>query len=86
MTTIEYQTHMSLWAILAAPLLAGNDLSAMTQDTLSILLNKDIIAIDQDRLGQQGYRVWAQGPLEIWERRLENGHEAIAFLIGVSPQ
>jgi len=79
MSTIEYQTHMSLWAILAAPLLAGNDLSAMTRDTLSILLNKDVIAIDQDRLGQQGHRVWVQGPLEIWEKPLENGHKAIAF-------
>lgn len=79
MSTIEYQTHMSLWAILAAPLLAGNDLSAMTQDTLSILLNKDVIAIDQDGLGQQGHRVWAEGPLEIWERPLENGKKAIAF-------
>jgi alpha-galactosidase len=79
MSTIEYRTHMSLWAMLAAPLLAGNDLSAMTQDALSILLNKDVIAIDQDRLGHQGYRVWAQGPLEIWERPLENGHKAIAF-------
>ncbi|RZU43603.1 alpha-galactosidase [Edaphobacter modestus] len=86
MSTIEYQTHMSLWAILAAPLLAGNDLSAMTEDTRSILLNKDVIAIDQDRLGRAGYRVWAEGPLEIWERQLENGHKAIAlFNRGESP-
>jgi alpha-galactosidase len=72
-------TGMSLWAILAAPLLAGNDLSAMTDDTRSILMNKDVIAIDQDKLGRAGYRVWGEGPLEIWERPLENGHKAIAF-------
>ena len=79
MKTAEYQTHMCLWAMLAAPLLASNDLSSMTHNTLSILLNKNVIAIDQDALGQLGYRVWAEGPLEIWERQLAHGYKAIAF-------
>ena len=61
----EYRTHMSLWAILAAPLLAGNDLSKMTPDTLAILTNKDVIAIDQDALGKQGDRISATGPFEV---------------------
>jgi alpha-galactosidase len=70
MSNDEYRTHMSLWAILAAPLLAGNDLSKMSPETLSILLNKDVIAVDQDRLGKQGDRAFAVGMTEIWTRPL----------------
>jgi alpha-galactosidase len=69
MTADEYRTHMSLWALLAAPLLAGNDLSKMTPETKSILMNKAVIAIDQDRLGVQGDRVSQDGDLEIWSSR-----------------
>jgi alpha-galactosidase len=79
MDTVEYQTHMSLWAILAAPLLAGNDLSKMSPETLSILTNKDVVAMDQDSLGKQGDRVWAQGPFEIWTKPLKDGGEAVAL-------
>jgi alpha-galactosidase len=64
----EYLTHMSLWAILAAPLLAGNDLSQMSAETKSILMSKDVIAIDQDPLGKQGDRVSAEGPFEVWSK------------------
>jgi alpha-galactosidase len=78
MTGDEYRTHMSLWAILAAPLLAGNDLSKMSPETLSILKNKDVVAIDQDSLGKQGDRVSAEGPYEIWSRPLAHG-KAIAL-------
>ncbi|MEO8336485.1 MAG: glycoside hydrolase family 27 protein, partial [bacterium] len=68
MTDDEYRTHMSLWAILAAPLLAGNDLRSMTPAIHSILTNRAVIAIDQDPLGKQGSRVWATaaGDQEIW--------------------
>ncbi len=79
MNAIEYRTHMSLWAILAAPLLAGNDLSKMTPETLSILGNKGVIAIDQDPAGKQGDRVKQEGPLEIWERPLANGAKAVGL-------
>ena len=79
MTTDEYRTHMTLWAILAAPLLAGNDLSKMTPETLAMLTNKDVIAIDQDALGQQGDRVWAEGPTEIWAKPLSGGAKAVAI-------
>jgi alpha-galactosidase len=75
----EYLTHMSLWAMLAAPLLAGNDLSKMTPETKSILLNKDVIAIDQDPLGRQGDRVSAEGPFEVWSKPLQNGDLAVAL-------
>ena len=79
MTTPEYQVHMSLWAMLSAPLLAGNDLSRMTAETKAILTNRAAIAIDQDPLGHQGERIWAQGPLEIWKKDLSGGKTALAL-------
>jgi alpha-galactosidase len=75
----EYLTHMSLWAMLAAPLLAGNDLSQMSAETKSILLNKDVIAIDQDPLGKQGDRVSAEGPFEVWSKPLKDGSLAVGL-------
>ena len=79
MNDAEYRTHMTLWAMLAAPLLAGNDLSRMTPSTLAILDNKDVIAIDQDPLGKQGDRLWSEAFLEIWSRPLSGGGQAVAF-------
>ncbi len=75
----EYRTHMTLWVILAAPLLAGNDLSKMSAETLAMLTNKEVIAVDQDRLGAQGDRVSAVGPLEIWSKPLAGGSKAVAL-------
>ena len=77
MSAIEYRTHMSLWALLAAPLLAGNDLAHMTPETLSILTNREVIAIDQDALGAQGDRAVAEGSLEVWTKRLAGGDTAV---------
>lgn len=79
MTLDEYRTHMSLWAILAAPLLAGNDLSQMTPETKSLLMNKDVIAIDQDPLGKQGDRLHKEGDLETWTRSLSGGAIAVGL-------
>jgi alpha-galactosidase len=79
MNRSEYEVHMSLWAMLSAPLLAGNDLSKMTPETKAILMNRDVIAVDQDALGHQGRRIWAEGPLEIWEKELSGGKRVIAF-------
>ena len=76
MNADEYRTQMSLWAMLAAPLLAGNDLSKMDDSTKSILLNNEVIAIDQDKLGAQGSRL---GPLQIWMKPLSNGSKAVAL-------
>jgi alpha-galactosidase len=75
----EYKTHMTLWAILAAPLLAGNDLMTTTPETIAVLTNKEVIAIDQDVAGKQGDRVWTEGPLEIWARPLSGGSKAVAL-------
>jgi alpha-galactosidase len=80
MTIDEYRTHMSLWAILAAPLLAGNDLTKMSPDTIALLTNREVLAINQDPAGQQGDRVWSEGPaLEIWARPLADGSKAIGL-------
>ncbi len=79
MTDDEYRTHMSLWAILAAPLLAGNDVRHMDQHTMDILINKEAIAIDQDKLGKQGTRFSKNGDQEIWTRTLDRGSIAIGL-------
>lgn len=70
MTDAEYQTQMTLWCILSAPLIAGNDLTAMTPAILALLANPEVVAIDQDSLGVQGKRVWEQGPLDVWIKKL----------------
>ena len=79
MSATEYRTHMSLWAILAAPLLAGNDLRDVSPDILAILNNKEVIAVDQDKLGRQGTRVSKQGDLEVWSRPLADGGYAVGL-------
>jgi alpha-galactosidase len=79
MTADEYRTHMSLWAILAAPLLAGNDLAAMSDETRAMLTNRDVLAVDQDALGKQGDRVSVEGPIEVWSRPLAGGAAAIGI-------
>jgi len=79
MSETEYKTHMSLWAMLAAPLLAGNDLRSMSPEILSILTNREVIAVDQDKLGNQGKQVWKSGDQEIWSRPLSGSAQAVAF-------
>jgi alpha-galactosidase len=79
MTDTEYRTHMSLWAMLAAPLLAGNDLRNMSPATAEILMNADVIAVNQDKLGKQGRRVAKSGDQEVWVRALADGASAIAL-------
>lgn len=86
MTTAEYRAHFSLWAMMAAPLIAGNDLSAMSPETASILLNKDVIAVDQDPLGKQGRRVSRDRDAEVWVRTLAGGgRAALLFNRGDKP-
>jgi len=77
MTNTEYQAHFSFWAMLAAPLMSGNDVRSMTPEIKEILTNKEVIAIDQDKLGRQGRRVSKNGDLEIWARPLSDGGRAV---------
>jgi alpha-galactosidase len=77
MTAAEYRSHFSLWSMMAAPLMAGNDIAHMDETTKSILLNKEVIAVDQDKLGVQGHRVWKDGDREIWVKPLTGGGKAL---------
>jgi alpha-galactosidase len=76
----ENRTHFSWWAMLAAPLLAGNDLPNMKPAVSAILTNKDVIAIDQDTLGKQGKHAYSDGEVEVWTRELQGGAMAIAVI------
>ena len=80
LTLAENRSHFSMWAMLAAPLLAGNDLPNMKPEIKAILTNKDVITIDQDKLGHQGTRAYADGEVEVWTRHLVGGAMAIAVL------
>ena len=80
MTTEEYKTHFSLWCMLAAPLMAGNDLGNMTTETVNILTNKEMIAIDQDSLGRQATIYRDNGDYQIWVKGLTNNEKAICLL------
>ncbi|MEA3057540.1 MAG: alpha-galactosidase [Sphingomonadales bacterium] len=77
MSTAEYRSHFSLWAMMAAPLIAGNDIAHMDAATRSILLNTEVIAVDQDRLGAQGHRVSKDGNSEVWVKPLAGGARAL---------
>jgi len=76
----ENRTHFSMWAMLAAPLLAGNDLANMPSAIKAILTNHDVIAIDQDTLGKQRSRKYADGEVEVWTRSLVGGALVVAVI------
>jgi|SRR6185503_7747386 len=76
----EDKAHFSLWCMLAAPLMAGNDLRKMSEQTTSILTNKEIIALDQDPMGVEAFRYYAFDGIEIWVKPLSNGGLAVCFL------
>jgi len=80
MTTAEYRSHFSLWCILAAPLMAGNDLKSMSPEIKEILTNKEVIAVDQDPLGMQGRRVRKNGDSEVWAKQMKDGSRAVVLL------
>jgi alpha-galactosidase len=80
LTLAENRSHFSLWAMLAAPLLAGNDLPNMKPEVKTVLTNRDVIAIDQDSLGKQGSRAYSQSEVEVWTRSLAGGALAIAVI------
>src|SRR5258708_957891 len=67
---------MALGGSLAGPLVAGNDIGSMSEETKAILTNPEVIAVDQDAKGVQGHRVWDEGPLEIWVKPLADGSQA----------
>jgi alpha-galactosidase len=78
MTDVEYRSHFSLWSIMASPLLIGTDLRTVKPEALQILLNKDVIAIDQDPLGVQGKQVRDAGGIHVIVKPLKDGGRAVA--------
>jgi len=80
MTDDEYIAHFSLWALLNAPLIAGNDLRSMSDATKRILTNKDVIAVDQDWGGMQGHKIRDDGELEVWTKPMSSGDVAVVLL------
>ncbi len=80
MSISEYRAHFSLWCVLAAPLIAGNDIRSMTPEVAAILTNKEVIDVDQDSLGMQGRRVKRDGDFDVWAKQLADGSRAVALL------
>jgi len=80
MTVNEDRAHFSMWCMLAAPLISGNDLRNMSKETSEILLNKDVIAVDQDKLGIEGFRYSSDSILEVWFKPLADGDWAMCVL------
>jgi alpha-galactosidase len=76
----EDRAHFSLWSMLAAPLVAGNDLRDMSAEVLGILTNRDVIAVDQDRLGLPGFTYATRGGVELWFRPLDQDAWAMCAL------
>ncbi|RME90889.1 MAG: glycoside hydrolase family 27 protein, partial [Verrucomicrobia bacterium] len=79
LTLEENRAHFSLWCILAAPLMMGNDIRQAPPEILEILLNKEVIAVDQDPLGRQGRKVRDEGDLEVWSKELHDGTRAVVL-------
>ena len=80
MSVNEDRAHFSMWCMLAAPLISGNDLAHMSPETLQILNNAEVIAVDQDRLGVEGFPYATNSNVEIWFKPLAGGDWAMCLL------
>lgn len=80
MTNTEDKAHFTMWSMMASPLIAGNDFRKMSKETLAILTNKELIAVNQDKLGVQGFKYSAEEGLEVWVKPLSDGNWAVTFL------
>jgi len=80
MVVNEDRAHFSMWAMIAAPLIAGNDLRNMSKQTIDILTNKEVIDVNQDKLGIQGWKFSTKDSVETWLKPLQDGSWAICFL------
>ena len=79
LTLDENRAHFSLWCVLAAPLMMGNDIRTATPEILEILLNKEVIAVNQDPMGRQGMKVRDDGASEVWSKMLHDGSRAVVL-------
>ncbi len=80
MSVNEDRAHFSMWCMLASPLIAGNDIRNMSEETKNIFTNKDAVAINQDALGVQGFKYYSSGGIELWFKPLEGGDWGVCFL------
>jgi alpha-galactosidase len=80
MTADQARAQFTMWSVLAAPLIVGSDVRALSQSTVDMLTNRDVLAVDQDRLGVQGTKIATRGPGDVWVRPLANGDRAVALL------
>jgi alpha-galactosidase len=80
LTLGEDRAHFGMWAMIAAPLIAGNDIRSMSKETQEVLTNKNVIAVNQDSLGIQGFKYGVKDSVEIWFKPLKGGKWAAAFL------
>ena len=80
MTNTEDKTHFTMWCMMASPLIAGNDFRKMSKETLAILTNKELIAVNQDKLGIQGFKYSAEDGLEVWVKPISDGNWVVTFL------
>jgi hypothetical protein len=79
LTPDEQYSHISLWSLLAAPLLLGNELTHLDAFTRNLLVNDEVIAVDQDPLGRAAQRAWSQDDWQIWVRELADGRHAVGI-------
>jgi alpha-galactosidase len=79
LTPNEQYTHVSLWCLLAAPLIFSGDITRLDDFTLSLLTNDEVIEVDQDPLGQPGKRITKDGDLEVWAKAMEDGSLAVGL-------
>ena len=80
MSTAEDRSHFAMWNILSSPLILGNDLRTANANTINLLTNTEVLSINKDSLGIQGFRVSNKDDLEIWVKPLSNGSWAMAFI------
>jgi alpha-galactosidase len=80
LSTAESRAHFSLWSMLAAPLIAGNDIRNMSAETHDILTNKEVIAVNRDPLGVPCYKMYGRGDFEVFAKPISNNEVAICFL------
>lgn len=80
MTAIDDRSHFAMWCMMASPLIAGNDFRKMKPETLALLTNKNLIAINQDKLGIQGFKLNSINGVEVWVKPLSDGAWAVTFL------
>jgi alpha-galactosidase len=75
----ENKAHFSLWCMLAAPLILGNDIRHMLPEIGTIITNEEVLSVNQDPLGRPGRKIKDEGDLEVWEKQLSDGSRAVVL-------